>query len=187
MYSDQELINMIKSGGEENDKAWKFIIKSWKNRLFQRVSILGAREDDFMDILNEIYESVVKRIRSEKLSQIENLPAFLSQCILYKWYKMVKINKSLNELELDERVINLIEDDDKLNSEQIDLNALSNLMTLLNKNCADILYMWSEGYKMEEIALRLSYKDATAMKKKKYKCLEQAKLIGQKLKYSVNE
>lgn len=181
MYSDQALINMIKSGGTENDKAWHFIIKNWKPKLFSRIVKLGGTDEDYIELINEIYEPVVNRIRAEHLEPVDNLAAFLSQCLLYKWYKIVKLNNNILELDLNDSIIGIIDQNDEDNSLRDIQNVLSKILNPLNKNCAEVLYMWSEGYRMDEIAKKLNYKDANAMKKKKYKCLEQAKLIYQKL------
>lgn len=181
MYSDRELTEMIRRGGADNEQAWRYMIVNWKSKLFPRLRMAGASEDDCLDVLNEVYEPVVKRIRNTEKEEVQNLAAFLSTSLLYQWYKKARKSAEMGSLELDDNVKMMI-DHNSETMDQDELKALEKVLGELNKNCAEILYLWAEGYKMNEIAERLHYKDAEAMKKKKYKCLEQAKELSRMLK-----
>ncbi|MCC6754581.1 MAG: hypothetical protein IT266_11425 [Saprospiraceae bacterium] len=181
MYSDQELIDMIRQGGAGNEEAWRFMLKNWRTKFFSKLKTAGASEDDCLNVLNEIYEPIVNRIRNIDQQEIGNLAAFISTSMLYKWYKTHQKPVEFLTLDPDLKVVDLINSE----AETLDVETLNNLHRILNnlnKNCAQILYLWSEGFSMSYIAERLNYKDAEAMKKKKYKCLEQAKTLSVKFK-----
>jgi len=50
---------------------------------------------------------------------------------------------------------------------------LQKVLNQMRKNCKDVLMYWASGYKMDEIAAKLGYKNGAVAKKKKSECMKE--------------
>lgn len=180
-YVDQEIINMIRSGGKDFEMA--------SNHLFQAhlgyISKISQKLNLPLELTKDAYtDAIVKLIRQIKQGSFQQKSKISSY--FYSIFhntsvdylrkhtsnKIIKADQELHEFStVESDLLKQLETKDDFKHLMVKINQLGD-------SCRKILMDWGYyGYSMEEIAERNHLSNAKSATSMKYKCLQQLKKI----------
>ena len=193
MYTDDQLIEMIRRDGVTLEKAlrWLNADKAFRQRVFRHVANYGGSREDAEEIWNSSLVTLVSGIRQQQYAQRGALKAY--------WYGICKglcsnffRSKGFRQLlpTEDERTLdhpNWETPDHLLLGEEVK-RVLMQALSKLSEKCRELLLLWSQSYSMTEIAAQLGYADEDSAKNRRRTChlslmkyLEEHPMIKQEL------
>ncbi len=184
--SDKDIINALKKGGKETNKALAHLFenKIIFNRVQNYVLYNGGGVQDATDVYIESLIILEKNIRKNKFKQDSTLMTYLTGIAKYCWSQMKKskgIPIAGNEsMALELEIIDTPEHLFITNELKAKLNQA---LELLGEKCKTLLKMWSQNYSSEEISKHLEMPTPGAVRKQKFYCKERlAEIIKSDLK-----
>lgn len=174
-YSDEELVTMIKKGGQAQDRAVRFLMRRNDGKITRLVTQHNGSIEDAQDVFQEGMVELIFSIFEGRYNHKSALDTFLYRICRFIWYK--KYNKKIRDKKLLEE---LKREDDIPAFTAMDSavqQILQNLSKHLGSDCMQIFYLSASNYSSEEIARLIpSLNSAQAVMNKKYKC---RKKLGQ--------
>jgi RNA polymerase sigma factor (sigma-70 family) len=172
--TDEQLVHDIISGGRDEEQAIAYLLK----RDFPKISHLVVQRngsvEDAEDIIQEAIGVLLFNIKRKVFKGESSISTYLFAICKGMWYKRfqkyVRERNYQSSLQVDDR------DDDTpevqiLDEEQKDL--LEKLFDQLKEGCKEVLFRWSLGESMDDIAKSLSFKNSQIAMNKKNKCLNE--------------
>jgi RNA polymerase sigma factor (sigma-70 family) len=179
-YSDEALLEDLKSGGIKEGKAISQLIKTNKEKINALVLRSNGSTADAEDILLEGITALILSIRKGNFRGESSIHTYLYAICKGAWFK--KFKKYAKEQEYKRSLVVVEEDANTPEISMMNLEQKQLLLTLfdeLKEKCKEVLYLWASAYNMNEIAEQLSYNNAQVAMNKKNRCLKQLhELIG---------
>jgi RNA polymerase sigma factor (sigma-70 family) len=174
--TDEELVNMIKSGGPAREKALHRIYtdSNIREKIIAMIANNNGNQQDGEDMVQEAIIVMDKNIREGRYRTEGNLQSYLFAIGKYLWMNQLRKKKpmlkgSFTDLEVagdpDKPDHFLLDEERKMK--------LQALLSRLGKRCHEILSLWQLSFSMEEIAVRMKLNDASTARKAKYDCQQQ--------------
>lgn len=154
IYTDQELRSVVKSfilhhggGSEDVDTCYNDMIVQFIKTCFaqREIPLTGELKPYLMGILKNVWYTHVKQNSAHRLEE---------------WTE--KMNTEFVEVPMENMF---------LKTEK--LSILEKTLSILPKNCKEVLMYWANGYSMIEISNLLNYKSEGMVRKKKSNCLSE--------------
>ncbi len=170
---DQEIIRGIKEGGADESRVISILLENNRKSILKFVTSNNGTKLDAKEILLEGVTEVVFNVRKNKFKEKSSLNTYLFKICKLLWYQRLRKKNVLRytvELE-DKKVLSLqskLEYSDKKEH-------LNEMLAGLGEGCQKVLVMWSQGFRMEEIAEKMGYAGAQIAMNKKSKCLKALK------------
>ena len=173
-YTDEALLEDLKSGALREGKAITHLIKANKEKINALVLRSNGSAADAEDILLEGITALILSIRKGNFRGESSIHTYLYAICKGAWFKRFK--KYAKEQEYKRQLVVVEEDTytpeiSLMNSEQKQL--LLALFDELGEKCKEVLYLWASAYNMNEIAEQLSYNNPQVAMNKKNRCLKQ--------------
>ncbi len=171
--SDEQLVALIREGGNARDKALSYIYLKWRGKAARILIRKGADPEKAKDIIQEaiiIVDYQIRRPSFKLTGKLENF--FINTCknlLIAPRRKMDQITFYTND---DKKYEKLSEDNQELKmlSESCQ-QIISIYLERLDEKCQKALEFYAEGYKHEVIALRMNMPTPGAAKNKVYTCM----------------
>lgn len=173
-YTDQQIIQALRAGGQAREGAWEFVYKNWFGSVVSAILNKGGARDDAMDALQEICIIFEERIRRADFVLERNLFGYFKTCVLRCWARTRQRVEKMEERDFEEA--SLVKFADEVESEiaQADLaELLDESMSQLGERCKKILLLFMNGHSMKEIAKEMEFSGGEQVaKNEKRKCQE---------------
>ncbi|MDL2247604.1 RNA polymerase sigma factor [Bacteroides sp. OttesenSCG-928-J23] len=147
----------------------------------------SLRREDAEDLYQESFIALHQNILSGKLTELtSSLYTYLLRIGINKTNDRLKLSGSKQTCQLEEHLWSMDEkiaqmefiEDESPETEKI----VYELIEKMESPCKEILFgYYYDKYNMEELALRLGYRDASVAKASKYRCMQKIKNIIKKL------
>jgi len=129
------------------------------------------------DLLHEALSALIIAGHKRKKDPPSNLEAYIFTTCKYKWYEILKKNKSTVEVINEEQLTDISEGSVQDNYIQMETEALRHKMltetfSLLSDLCQKLLNLVKEGYKAKEIAEKLDMNGQSTVNRRKFACME---------------
>lgn len=173
-----EILQMIRSSVEDRHRAVSQLASHKKLRedIILHVKKNKGTEDDGIMIFHDCIVAFTKRVFSDRSFELESdIPAYLFGTARYLWLAELKrrqkipltdqVDAAMHLSSMDQPTISMIK------AEKSEM--LQRVLSVLRKNCREVLMYWAGGYSMKEIADLLDYASEGAVRKKKYECYKQ--------------
>jgi len=173
-YSDELLVNAIKTGGKEEDDAITYLIKNEYGKIENLIIKRNGSVADAEDIFQEAISVLIMNIRNGTFKGESSIATYLFAICKSMWFKRFKkyiretdYQTNMIAYDVDESTpeIEILEDEQKA--------LLNELFGRLRENCKELLLWWGSSYSMAEIADKLNFSNAQVAMNKKNKCLSQ--------------
>ena len=179
--SEQELIAGILAGGNAQKKALNYLYKqgTFKESLTAFIYSQNGTKEDSDDIFQEALYTLYKNIREKKFSGNSSIKTyFLGIC------KNIWLNRKMKE----QRRKKIKEKIDPLQMPHVSspetpylfrekITILEKFIEKIGATCKKLLSLFWAGYSLEEIAKKISYKNARGVSAKKVECNNKLKLL----------
>ena len=171
-----DLVSNIRSGKPGRDKAIELLYYDTKLRYSIKsvVRKMGGNNDQAIEMLSVAIMKFIKTVVTNKeftlTSSVINYITGIAKFTFLNNQKKQTLNSAALIDDFD------FNDDAPQPSELIikkeKFELLTSILSNLGKNCKEVLMLWGNGYKMNEIADKLGYKSSDMAKKKKYQCFK---------------
>lgn len=171
-YTNDELIEMIKGGGKEMEKAISYILTRNRAIVEKLIIALGGNKFDAEDELQDGIVALISAINRSVYNKKSEVHTYLVSICKYSWYKKhhkkvkertYKENITINEEDLETPEVIIIQEELK--------EKLKELEAFLGKDCFQILHLSSLNYSSQEIADKMpAFGSPQTIMNKKYKC-----------------
>ena len=177
--SDKVIIETIKAGGQSLDRAVEELYKDVElsKKVHAFVFNKGGNKKDAEDILHEGILNLLMNIRAGKYKHSNSLTAYIISICKNLWYTQYVRRAKLKDIK------GKLSQETETNKTPENIfiwkeccQTLSNVLTILGRNCKEILGYWALGYSFKEIG-KLTKKTEGAARKSKHSCLK--KLAGE--------
>lgn len=167
-YSDNALIEGIR---QQDEKILSWIYSGYFQSVRHHVLKNSGSEADVSDVFQEAVITLYKQITDGSLNLTSDLKGYFYGIARNIWNVQLRRRKRLVDLETD-----LPDNDDNDADDHILEKIVSRVFQRLKPDAQTILRLFSEGYSYEEIAEKMSLKNETYARRKKY--LSKEILIG---------
>ena len=173
-YTDENLVQAIKSGDREADRAISYLLNKEFAKIRSLVIQRNGSEADAEDVFQEGLTALIMNIRKEKFRGESQVSTYLYGICKGIWYK--RFLKQVREQDHQKSLT--VTEEDHLTPEisLMDTEQKQQLIALfdrLREKCKEVLLHWANGFAMQEIAEKLDYGNAQVVMNKKNKCLKQ--------------
>ena len=173
VFTDQELVTAIKSGGAVRQNAIRFIYDKadLRRKVIHFVCQNQGNEEDGRDMFQEGIIVLDRNIREDKFRAESSIEGYLYSICRFLWQNQRR-KKARIELKEDPTQMDQVE----TTTPEIQFLAeeKKNLLRLaleqLGERCKRILELWQLSYSMDEIAAELNFSSAQMARKNKYRC-----------------
>lgn len=164
--TDNELIKAIRLGGRTRNDAWEYIYKAWRAYYLKPVLTLNGHPDEVDEIIGLVIIDVEKQLLKDEFKfKTVNFIQYFSICVKNAWIKNTR--RSVQFVELNEEHFKNKNFEPEVNSK---FDELELSLSKIGDTCKKILTLWSERYKMEDIAKIMGLKSAQSAKNAKLEC-----------------
>ncbi len=171
--SDEELLEMIRSGGRQRKEAIDRIYSNHviKQKIMQHVRKKGGDDHEAQDVYHEGIIALDRSIRQQTFNRQTSIEGYLFSICRNVWNNMwrKKSKTSGNEI-LDHQIVAADNPESNLFSRE-QKEYLNNILGLLDEKCRQILTLWKASYSMQEIATECSLSSPAMAKKYRYRCM----------------
>jgi RNA polymerase sigma factor (sigma-70 family) len=178
--TDQKFIDSILTGGGEMHKTIDRFYHENFSLVYQMMGAHKLIKEEVLDAYSDAITAFVENIRYQKFRGDSKcrtyfIRIFNNKCIdIIRKKTTNRINKytiSLEDLGTD--LIQEVVDEEKN-------TGFTEFLFQLSEICKELLMDWSDGYSMDEIAVRNGLKNAHTARSKRYNCFKQLMTILQK-------
>lgn len=174
-YTDLQLINLVKKG--ESDNALLYLYKTIQPKVTRWILQNNGSIEEAQDIFQDSVIVFYKYIVENKFKESESIEGFIYSVAKNKWINRAKQQQKITSLSGDYSSTHEEFQEKEANTKNIEA-----LLEQLGEVCKELL-TYSIFYKMtmDDIALRMNYSNANAVKTKNYKCKQRlVKLVKDK-------
>ncbi|MAU72334.1 MAG: hypothetical protein CML04_09575 [Pseudozobellia sp.] len=176
--------NLILEGFRRNEER---ILKEVYRIVFPKVRAFilknSGDEASAKDVFQEAFIACWHNVKDDKFDASGNLEAYLFTIAKNKWTDYLRSSRFKKTVRKEVATWIGVEDEkDEFFEEQDDQEILKNAIQKLGNGCKNLLALfYFERRSMEEIAKKLALGTASA-RNKKYRCMEQLRLLAQQIK-----
>lgn len=164
-YSDSDIIDGIR---RQDNRILTYLYDAYYEVIRDHLRRNSGSDDDVYDVLQETVVIIYRQVTVEGLTLTGDLKGYFFGVARNLWNAQLRYRSRLTSLETDP--------EDYAEQEDISSAALERIVirsfALLKEDCRMILNLYSEGHSYEEIARRMSLKNETYARRKKYLCKE---------------
>lgn len=174
IYTNKELLSLIQQGS--TDKVLSYLYKSVQPKITSWVLQNSGSKEEAQDIFQDSVIVFYKYVVNKQFKVTESIEGFIFVTAKNKWINRAKQQQRTKGLSEE---FNHIKEEEVREEKNIHVEAL---LEKLGEVCKELL-TYSIFYKMsmEDIALRMNYSGANAVKTKNYKCKQRlVKLVKDK-------
>lgn len=102
-YSDEQLIEDIRSGGPARERAWEYIYKMWSRDIYRVIIKAGGTKEEAFDAFQAAYEGFEARIRKADFELKSRLSSYLTTCVFNEFLRQKKKEGKIKLIEFDEK------------------------------------------------------------------------------------
>lgn len=175
--SQEELFRLIRSGRTGREKAARHLYGDLRlrNSVRKAISFGVVNDSDFWDIYHTMIVQFFKYVvKNPEFTLSRPYYAYLSKSARNLWYMRLRKKNRLPE-SLPEG-FDIPERDTKSALEVLEnqehRNLIRKVLALLGTKCKEVLLLWAQGKKMDEIRIDLGFSTVEAVRKRKYDCLK---------------
>lgn len=182
LYTDEQLIQMLKSGGRERDTAlhYLFVDAGWRQAALRLIYSLGGTLHEAEDAVQEAFIVFDHHVRTGRYQQMGGLKNYFLGICRGRWYSH---RRSTRRLIFDDNLPSLRHpspyegvEEEIIESERRE--HLKNLLNQLDERCRELLALYRLNYSMEEIAKVFNLGNENNARQRVHQCRQKlAKLI----------
>lgn len=172
-----DIVNQLRGSVEERHDAVKRLMNDAV--LHKKIQGLVCNNSGIVDEAELVFDDTllifVKKVIGDSNFRLEHLHGYLLGVAKYVWMNQLR-KRNRHYTEDIESVVTLA--DDTVSHDELIINKeneklLNHVLSLMKQKCKEVLMYWANGFKMREIAERLSYTSDGAVRKKKSDCLKE--------------
>jgi RNA polymerase sigma factor (sigma-70 family) len=172
--NDAAIVQAIKSGGAQRQRAIRFLYKVNQDTLQKVVAYVrnnSGNEQDGQDMFHEGIIVMDRNIREGKFRGESSLAGYLYSICRFLWMNQVR-KQGRTDLRDDNSTMDQpeMENPESLSVQEEKKKVLNNVLQQLGDRCQKILELWKLSYSMQEIAEKMGFSSAAMATKNKYKC-----------------
>ncbi len=175
-YTDEELINMLFESERSEHIAISYILRKNSLAISKSIGRFIRNQEDINSIKNEGLVILISNIRALKFkgdSSIHTYYVGICKILSKRWKSTsTKHGQRKDSLELIEEQGEFSQLIEKFEKQNENAERLKLIYALITEKCRSVLELWARGYKMEEIRIRLGYKNTQIVMNKKNTCLK---------------
>ncbi len=174
-YTDLELLEIVQKG--DSNEALTYLYKNVQPKVTKWISQNNGSIEEAQDIFQDSVIVFYKYVTQQKFKENESIEGFIFSVAKNKWINRAKQRQKTTHLPATFSIA-----DEGISYKESDLKNIELLLEKLGQACKELL-TYSVFYKMsmEDIALRMNYSNANAVKTKNYKCKQRlVKLVKDK-------
>ena len=170
-WTDENIIESLRSGGTKRDLAWKYMFKNWRSRYLEKIHKKGGNDDEADEALGLMCISGERTVTKQGFQLNSASLAWYFDCSLINAWKKLRIQKGLSpvSLEEDNGVFSKLADDVVFIDTEIQDILDEVLDKAIGPECRTILVLFASGYSMEEIGQKTG-RTADSAKNQKCRC-----------------
>jgi len=168
-YSDQNIIEGIRAGGVRRERCVNYLIDTHIG-FMHKLLIKKARlsKEQARDAYYDAITKVVHKIETGEFRATSKISSYLYKAINHMG---IDLNRKAPPKKTEEIPL-LYQVADTAFQRFFNQDEVKFYLQQIGETCRMILTDWSQGYPMEEIAIRIGFKNANSVKAKRYQCLE---------------
>ncbi len=172
-YTDQEIIQAFRAGGQARQKAWEFAYKDWRDRVVGTIVAKNGTREEAKEAMQEVVMVFERRVRQSDFVLQHRLSTYFITCVYRQWLKGKKGQK-MSQVELQDSHIANFAESVETEIAQSDLaKILDESLTRLGARCKSILLYFMQSFSMKEIAEKMGFDGGEQVaKNEKRKCQE---------------
>lgn len=172
-YTDQQLIEAFRTGGDARNHAWEFAYQDWRSRVVGTIVHSGGTREEAKDAMQEAYGPFERRICRPDFVLQHRLSSYFITCV-YRHWAGGKKGRKMNLVELENHHLAEFAESVEADIAKGDLaRVLDETMARLGERCHAILRFFMDGYAMKEIAEKMGFAGGEQVaKNEKRKCQE---------------
>lgn len=172
-YTDQQIIEAFRVGGDARNLAWEFAFKDWKNRVIGTIVQRGGTREEAMDAIQEAYGPFERRICRPDFELRHRLSSYFITCVYRNWIGAKKGRKA-DLVEFQDQHLGEFAESVESDIARGELaRVLDETMARLGERCHAILRLFMESFSMREIAEKMNFAGGEQVaKNEKRKCQE---------------
>ena len=175
LLNDDEMINALKNGGRERERALSQLYdwREVKIRIFNYVKHYSGTKEEAHEIFIETILAVDRNVRNNRYNKESTLKTYFFSIAKYCFHNYRKTEKSRREHKENMR----LEEIDYFSPELIFIEKelghnLKSIMQKLTDECRKILNFWSLSYNFSEMSTVMESKNPNQLRKKKFLCMK---------------
>ncbi len=178
-WTDDQLIQSIRAGGQARNNAWQFIYKIWRPMYLKPILQAKGTSEQADEVMSKTIMDVQNQIcRSDFALHSAKLSTYFIGCLIKKWAVAQKTTVSVVEYEtvapfLDAPTTSV--EDDFIREERAAL--VRQALETLGDRCKSLLTMFGKSFKMEEIATEMGYANVQTAKNQVAICRDRVREI----------
>ncbi|MEZ4826530.1 MAG: sigma-70 family RNA polymerase sigma factor [Bacteroidia bacterium] len=178
-YTDQAVIQAIKTGGRACDDVISFLYRRQVEQVIGFITARNGSREEAKDIFQDAIVNLLVSVREGKFEGKSSITTYLYAISKNLWYR--RFNRSVREDEWKNAQPDDAQDiSPELNMMDTDQRKLvGELLDSLKIKCREVLVLWAEKYSMKEIADQLGYQNEQVVRNKKNHCLNELKEMVQ--------
>jgi RNA polymerase sigma factor (sigma-70 family) len=180
--TDQKFIDDILTGGSVMDKTVEWFYHDNFNLVYKTIGSHKLVKEEALDAYSDAITAFVDNIRYKKFRGDSKCSTYFIRIFNNKCIDIIR-KKTTNRI--DKNTISL----DNMGTEPMQMVMdeeqsihLPDFLNQLSEICRELLMDWSDGYPMEEIAVRNGLKNSHTARSKRYNCFQQLMAILQRNK-----
>ncbi len=175
-YTDQELIERIKSGGNTCEEAMAYIYRQYVDEIIVYLTRRNFHREEARDVVQDAVINLLFGVQQGKFLGQSSLKTYLYAISKNLWLRR------LRRLGTEESYIQTQDGDEVdgaspeiLVMEEDQRQGIRDILGQLKDKCREVLLMWSQKYAMKEIAVVLGYGNEQVVRNKKNHCMKELK------------
>jgi len=172
-YTDLEIIQAFREGGQAREKAWEFAYRDWRDRVIGTIIAKNGTREEAKEAIQEVVMAFERRVRQPDFVLQHRLSTYFITCVYRLWIRS-KRGKSVIEMEFEDGHMSDFVESVEAKIAQTDLaKILDESLTRLGERCKSILRHFMNGFSMKEIAEKMDFDGGEQVaKNEKRKCQE---------------
>jgi len=178
--TDREFIDSILTGGGAMHKTIEGFYRENYGLVYQMVGSHKLIKEEALDAYSDAVTAFVENIRNKKFRGDSKCRTYFIRIFNNKCIDIIR-KKTTNRIDrntisfddIGRELMQKVEDEDQYIS-------FSDFLGQLSEICKEVLMDWSDGYTMEEIAVRNGLRNAHTARSKRYNCFKQLMAILQR-------
>ena len=183
LFSDEELVAGIRSGGSSRERCMNFLLRHWEFLIPEMCKRHNIREEDAEELYLDAAFVLYEHIKSGQFREQSKLSTYLYRIYFNKCVDLVRKNSADKTFVL-EKIPEPEDQSGNILKQLIfkeDFDRAMALMNQLGNFCKELLLdSLYRNYTLDEVAKRNKLKDAAQVSNRKYKCLQKLKGISEK-------
>lgn len=172
-YTDQEIIQAFRTGGQAREKAWEFAFKDWRNSIYATITAKNGTREEAKEAIQEVAMAFERRIMHPDFVLQYRLSTYFISCVYRKWLR-IKKRDQLGLVELEDHHLTKFVENIEAEIAQTELaKLLDESLSRLGERCKSILRFFMQSFSMKEIAEKMGFDGGEQVaRNEKRKCQE---------------